>query len=145
MTKRASPKTDRPTAKQLQVLAYIVESIETRQVPPTLREIASHVGARWTNQISSHLNALERRGLITRMDIKSRNVLPTERGKQLAGGKATTLPPVTFTVRISLSAPIYERLVELRERGMHGRSVEEVAEWLLREAVGRQYREETSK
>jgi repressor LexA len=53
------------TDRQLEVLAYIAESIDTRQRPPTYREIAMRLHLRSTNAVTDHLRALQRKGLVT--------------------------------------------------------------------------------
>jgi len=76
------------TDRQRKVLEYICESIRERGYPPTLREIGLHLGIRSTNGVNDHLRALERKGYITREDMKSRTLRPTERTLQLVGAGA---------------------------------------------------------
>jgi len=59
------------------VLDYIQSSITERGYPPTLREIGNHMGIRSTNGVNDHLRALERKGYLTREDMKSRALRPT--------------------------------------------------------------------
>jgi len=66
------------TQRQQAVLDYIVESIQDRGYPPTLREIGNHLGIKSTNGVNDHLRALERKGYLTREDMKSRTLRPTE-------------------------------------------------------------------
>ena len=65
------------TDRQKAVLDYIVESIQDRGYPPTLREIGNHLGIKSTNGVNDHLRALERKGYLTREDMKSRTLRPT--------------------------------------------------------------------
>lgn len=65
------------TERQRAVLDFIVESISDRGYPPTLREIGNHLGIRSTNGVNDHLRALERKGYLTREDMKSRTLRPT--------------------------------------------------------------------
>jgi repressor LexA len=58
------------------VLDYIRESIVDRGYPPTLREIGARMGIRSTNGVNDHLRALERKGYLTREDMKSRALRP---------------------------------------------------------------------
>src|SRR3954471_6372326 len=60
------------TDRQQQVLQYIRTSIADRGYPPTLREIGAHMGIRSTNGVNDHLRALERKGYLSREDMKSR-------------------------------------------------------------------------
>ncbi len=64
------------TERQQQVLSYIRDSITQRGYPPTLREIGAHMGIRSTNGVNDHLRALERKGYLTREDMKSRALRP---------------------------------------------------------------------
>lgn len=62
------------TDRQKAVLEYISSSINHRGYPPTLREIGNHLGIRSTNGVNDHLRALERKGYLTREDMKSRTL-----------------------------------------------------------------------
>ena len=66
------------TERQHQVLEYIRSSIAHRGYPPTLREIGAHMGIRSTNGVNDHLRALERKGYLTREDMKSRALRPCD-------------------------------------------------------------------
>jgi repressor LexA len=66
------------TDRQQQVLLYIRQSIHERGYPPTLREIGAHMGIRSTNGVNDHLRALERKGYLTREDMKSRALRPVD-------------------------------------------------------------------
>ncbi len=68
------------TDRQQQVLHYIRQSIHERGYPPTLREIGAHMGIRSTNGVNDHLRALERKGYLTREDMKSRALRPRDLG-----------------------------------------------------------------
>ncbi len=62
------------------VLDFIRLSITDRGYPPTLREIGARMGIRSTNGVNDHLRALERKGYLTREDMKSRALRPTGLG-----------------------------------------------------------------
>jgi repressor LexA len=62
------------TERQRAVLDFISTSIQRRGYPPTLREIGNHLGIRSTNGVNDHLRALERKGYLTREDMKSRTL-----------------------------------------------------------------------
>src|SRR5665213_1004631 len=68
------------TERQQMVLDYIRSSIVDRGYPPTLREIGARMGIRSTNGVNDHLRALERKGYLTREDMKSRALRPTGLG-----------------------------------------------------------------
>lgn len=65
------------TQRQQMVLDFIRQSILDRGYPPTLREIGARMGIRSTNGVNDHLRALERKGYLTREDMKSRALRPT--------------------------------------------------------------------
>ncbi len=73
------------TDRQRMVLEYICGSIDERGYPPTLREIGNKLGIRSTNGVNDHLRALERKGYLTREDMKSRTLRPTEATRELVG------------------------------------------------------------
>ena len=64
------------TSRQEEVLAFINTCIEHRGYPPTMREIGQHLGISSTNGVNDHLKALERKGYLTRDDMKSRALRP---------------------------------------------------------------------
>jgi len=65
------------TARQQEILDFITASLNERGYPPTIREIGSQMGIRSTNGVNDHLKALERKGFLTRDDLKSRAIRPT--------------------------------------------------------------------
>src|SRR5271169_3048656 len=77
------------TQRQQMVLDYIRQSIHDRGYLPTLREIGARMGIRSTNGVNDHLRALERKGYLTREDMKSRALRPTSLAQQTLGD----LPP----------------------------------------------------
>ena len=66
------------TERQQMVLDFIRQSILDRGYPPTLREIGARMGIRSTNGVNDHLRALERKGYLTREDMKSRALRPVD-------------------------------------------------------------------
>lgn len=74
------------THRQQMVLDYIRRSISDRGYPPTLREIGAFMGIRSTNGVNDHLRALERKGYLTREDMKSRALRPANMQPGLARG-----------------------------------------------------------
>jgi repressor LexA len=73
------------TQRQQMVLDFIRQSIVDRGYPPTLREIGARMGIRSTNGVNDHLRALERKGYLTREDMKSRALRPTNLATQAMG------------------------------------------------------------
>jgi repressor LexA len=100
------------TKRQEQTLEFIRQSIEDRGYPPTLREIGEHMGIRSTNGVNDHLRALERKGYLTREDMKSRALkLVEEQGS--APPPPTRLNPeedlieVRVLGRVAAGLPLY--------------------------------------
>jgi repressor LexA len=54
------------TARQKEVLDFIVERVTVKGYPPTIREIARHFGITSPNGVYCHLNALQKKGRIER-------------------------------------------------------------------------------
>lgn len=65
------------TERQCVVLDYIRACVDANGYPPTLREIGRHMGISSTNGVNDHLRALEKKGYLTRQDMKSRTLRPT--------------------------------------------------------------------
>jgi repressor LexA len=65
--------TQRPTAKQQQVLDFISVYIKQHGYAPTFREIGKHIGVE-AGAVHNFLNALEARHLITRNANESRSI-----------------------------------------------------------------------
>ncbi len=82
------------TERQRKVLDYILSAIDENGYPPTLREIGNFMGIRSTNGVNDHLRALERKGFLTREDMKSRTLRPTPLAQAaLAGLRAGGASP----------------------------------------------------
>jgi repressor LexA len=81
------------TQRQQMVLDFIRQSIQDRGYPPTLREIGARMGIRSTNGVNDHLRALERKGYLTREDMKSRALRPTSLASQALGDAAVVSEP----------------------------------------------------
>jgi len=66
--------TDQLTDRQARILEYIRYQNKVRNYPPSVREIGEAVGLSSSSTVHTHLNQLERRGLIRRDPSKSRTV-----------------------------------------------------------------------
>ena len=102
------------TDRQQQVLHYIRQSIHDRGYPPTLREIGAHMGIRSTNGVNDHLRALERKGYLTREDMKSRalrprDLEPGERGP-VTNGTASVGAPANDQGADIVDVPVLGRI-----------------------------------
>src|SRR6478735_8533229 len=101
------------TQRQQMVLDYIRQSIVDRGYPPTLREIGARMGIRSTNGVNDHLRALERKGYLTREDMKSRALRPTAHANSNAD---PTEAPNDGTVA-SLAPPDDEDVIDVQILG----------------------------
>jgi repressor LexA len=90
------------TKRQQMVLDFITQSISDRGYPPTLREIGSHMGIRSTNGVNDHLRALERKGYLTREDMKSRALRPV----RAAAGEGDAVVSVPVVGRVAAGRPV---------------------------------------
>jgi len=111
------------TERQRAVLTFISASIDERGFPPTLREIGNHLGIRSTNGVNDHLRALERKGYLTREDMKSRTLRLV---RPLDGSSSAPPPPLETS-----TDDVVERDDDLIEIPILGR----VAAGLLHEAI----------
>lgn len=66
------------TQRQRQILDFISDSVKRNGYPPTIREIGEEMQISSTNGVNDHLKALERKGFLTRDDLKSRAMRPTD-------------------------------------------------------------------
>ncbi len=62
------------TQKQQEILDYLVECVRENNYVPTLREIAAHFEFRSVNAVNDHLNALEKKGVLSRRANSSRGI-----------------------------------------------------------------------
>jgi len=80
------------TEIQSEVLSYIRQSIAENSRPPTMREIARHMGCRSDNSAYQYLKALERKGVLE-LDGSSRGInLLLPQGLPLVGRVAAGSP-----------------------------------------------------
>jgi len=62
------------TARQQQVLDFLIKFQKENQNSPSLREIMDYFGFVSTNASTTHLNALEKKGYITRKRFNHRGI-----------------------------------------------------------------------
>jgi repressor LexA len=111
------------TQRQKMVLEFIQTTIDTDGYPPTLREIGNFMGIRSTNGVNDHLRALERKGYLTRKDMKSRTLRPTR-----AVERMLKAPGIGAAQALALPEPSFDDLIEIPILG-------HVAAGALQEAV----------
>ena len=109
------------TQRQKMVLEFIQNTIDTDGYPPTLREIGNFMGIRSTNGVNDHLRALERKGYLTRKDMKSRTLRPTQVVDRML--KSASVKPMEDELTTS-----YDDLLEIPILGR-------VAAGMLQEAI----------
>jgi repressor LexA len=80
--------------RQMKILDFIIDQIQSRGYGPTVREIVTHVGDKSPTSVHRHLKTLDKRGHITREANKSRSIRLTaeHRGLPLAGVIAAGSP-----------------------------------------------------
>ena len=80
---------DALTARQRNVLDYVIEYQDEHGFPPSMREIGEFFKIRSTNGVSDHLRALERKGWLVRNGQQSRGLSIQKRpdGGQVCGGE----------------------------------------------------------
>jgi repressor LexA len=72
------------TEKQERVLQFIESQTRQHGYPPTIREIGLHLGIKSTNGVNDHLNALQRKGFLSRAEGKSRTLRVVAREGRLS-------------------------------------------------------------
>lgn len=93
------------TSRNMQVLDFIQEYAIAHGYPPSIREMAAHLGVSGTLGVVKHLKTLERGGYIRRMRGKSR-------GLSLTGSisKGSISIPIVGTVRAGAPHPAIEEI-----------------------------------
>ncbi|MBH24180.1 MAG: repressor LexA [Myxococcales bacterium] len=96
------------TERQRLVLEFIIDQLDERGYPPTIREIGVHMQIRSTNGVNDHLKALERKGYLVRDESKSRALRPlfSADGTPLQTSAPVTVQNVPLVGRIAAGNPI---------------------------------------
>ncbi len=94
------------TKRQAQTLDFIRQSIEERGYPPTLREIGESMGIRSTNGVNDHLRALERKGYLSREDMKSRALRLVSREPEVPAATDDGMLEVQVLGRVAAGLPL---------------------------------------
>jgi len=112
------------TAKQRQVLNFILDRLRTVGSPPTIREIAEHFGFSSTGSPRVHLRALAKKGYLRLNPQISRGIEVLARaigipivGRVRAGGPELAVEDVEGYLDLSRVFLREERLFALRVRG----------------------------
>ena len=101
------------TPQQEKIQAYIEHSLDSRGVPPSMREICDNTGLSSTSSVSHQLNQLERAGYIRRHANTARTLEVIKRLTPEPAGESPVvalstenLVPVPLVGRIAAGAPI---------------------------------------
>jgi repressor LexA len=98
------------TTRQEQVLTWIRESIEKTGKAPTVRELQAKIGCSAPMGVVSHLNALELKGYISRIENKPRGILITNEKKDKSPDDIVQVPLVG---NVACGMPIWaEEMIE---------------------------------
>jgi repressor LexA len=96
------------TERQKQVLKWIEESIKKNGQAPTVRELQTKLGCSAPMGVVSHLNALEMKGYIERVDNKARGILLVNEGR-----KGDDMIQVPLVGNVACGMPIWaEEMIE---------------------------------
>jgi len=87
------------TDRQQQIYDFVVEYVEGRGYPPTVREIGEHVGLASPSTVHAHLATLEREGLIRRDPTKPR-ALELPQHRRAAAAAVAALEPAFGQARL---------------------------------------------
>ena len=86
------------THRQRELLAFIEDYIDQNGYPPSIREMASHMGIRSTNGVNDHLKALERKGFILRNPGSKSRAISLAKPRQASLPKGITSVPIVGQV-----------------------------------------------
>jgi len=96
------------TQRQKEILEFIISHIEQYGYPPSISEIQEKFSFKSPNAVSDHLEALERKGYITRRPHKSRGIevliqSKSEKNDSFNGGNVAEVPIIG---RVAAGTPI---------------------------------------
>lgn len=94
------------TKRQKQVLQFIIDYINDNEYPPSFREIGRHLDITSTKGVTDHLEVLQRKGYIERINNQSRSIrvlkYPDEHMSAIPAGK------IPVYGRIAAGSPIFD-------------------------------------
>ncbi|MBN2495404.1 MAG: transcriptional repressor LexA [Deltaproteobacteria bacterium] len=81
------------TRRQSELLEFIEDHLHAHGYPPSIREMAEHMGIRSTNGVNDHLKALERKGYVEREHgLKSRAIALRGRPQESRAAPSVSIP-----------------------------------------------------
>jgi len=96
----------RLTSRQQQVYAFLLAYVEKNGYPPTLKEIAGHLGITGNLGVLRHLQALEKKGFLSRAAGSSRGIILSRRARSVTLPLVGTVP----------AGPLSEALENIEEQ-----------------------------
>lgn len=94
------------TARQAEILDYILTTVRERGYPPSVREIGDAVGLSSPSTVHSHLSTLVREGFIRRDPTKPRAIEVIDDGMEMDGLMRASVRDVPLVGRIAAGSPI---------------------------------------
>jgi len=94
------------TARQQEILQYILQSVDERGYPPAIREIGDAVGLSSPSTVHSHLNALVKAGYLRRDPTKPRAIEVLDPGHVEPSLHRAPVRDVPLVGRIAAGSPI---------------------------------------
>ena len=73
------------STKQLNVLEYIYQTVQTQGYPPTVREIGKAIGLSSTSTVHGHIDRLQKNGYLEKDPTKPRALEITAQGLEALG------------------------------------------------------------
>jgi repressor LexA len=92
------------TKRQREILTYLMESMQKRGYPPSVREIGAALGLTSSSTVHSHLAALEKKGFIHRDPSKPRAIEILKDGASLPPKRVINVPVLG---RIAAGQPLF--------------------------------------
>ncbi len=84
------------TPKQVEIMEYIKKEILEKGYPPTVREIGEAVNLKSTSSVFAHLEAMEKKGFITRDPSKPRAIEINDDSFQMIRTETVSVPVVGY-------------------------------------------------
>jgi repressor LexA len=97
---------DEISARQREILDLILETVQERGYPPSVREIGEAVGLSSPSTVHSHLSALVKGGYLRRDPSKPRAIEVTDPGRDITDLRRAPVRDVPLVGRIAAGSPI---------------------------------------
>jgi repressor LexA len=94
------------TSRQQEILNFVSRSIRENGYPPTIREIGQAFGIRSPNGVNDHLKALQRKGFLSRHNLKSRAMAPTRAAEVVLSELSGSMVEVPLVGRVAAGEPL---------------------------------------